>query len=393
MSKEQEAYNKLFNAIKDFNKVMGLPTDSKTIEDGIRKHHNPEVIIIDETKPTPKVIPEKKEIFTTTKKADTYGTSEDYFIRFNVKDEVDMLTAFREARNHAIEYLTKLVENSPRKINIAFKANAEKNVVKREDDGTTSSKTVKKDLFITTDKDMKEVVNKFDVERVYDKLQNDLFTKVDEVLLSESGIVITDARYILIQSSSFNPTGEKYVDLPDNVKNKKACINVKNKDNQCFKWAVLSALHPPKDHVDRIKNYEKYKDELIFTGIDFPFVYKDAKKFENQNTNIAIYIFAINDDATITPKYISIHHKEIVEKESKEEELDKKIIDIGLYNNHYVWIKNISAMVNKAKHEKSTMVNKGRKHKAHICRMCCTPFTSSVFDGNTTLPGLIHGFI
>jgi hypothetical protein len=25
--------------------------------------------------------------------------------------------------------------------------------------------------------------------------------------------------------------------------------------------------------------------------------------------------------------------------------------------------------------------------------MCCTPFTSSVFDGNTTLPGLIHGFI
>ena len=35
-----------------------------------------------------------------------------------------------------------------------------------------------------------------------------------------------------------------YIELPPFIKNKQACVNVENKDNKCFMWAILSALHP-----------------------------------------------------------------------------------------------------------------------------------------------------
>ena len=43
--------------------------------------------------------------------------------------------------------------------------------------------------------------------------------------------------------------GEEYIDLTQAVKNKKAVINVKNKDNKCFEYPILSALHH--DEIDR----------------------------------------------------------------------------------------------------------------------------------------------
>ena len=49
-----------------------------------------------------------------------------------------------------------------------------------------------------------------------------------------------------------------------------AVVNVQNKDNQCFKWAVLSALHPLAKHANRGLNYKKLENELDFTGNDIP---------------------------------------------------------------------------------------------------------------------------
>ena len=38
-----------------------------------------------------------------------------------------------------------------------------------------------------------------------------------------------------------------YLPLPVNLAKKKAIINVKNRDNECLKWALRAALFPPKD--------------------------------------------------------------------------------------------------------------------------------------------------
>ena len=42
----------------------------------------------------------------------------------------------------------------------------------------------------------------------------------------------------------FPQKGSSYIDLPVWIKNKKAIINPKNKDDKCFIWCVLRYLHP-----------------------------------------------------------------------------------------------------------------------------------------------------
>ena len=38
--------------------------------------------------------------------------------------------------------------------------------------------------------------------------------------------------------------GSMYIELPKEIAINKAIINIKNKDNECFKWCVLRALNP-----------------------------------------------------------------------------------------------------------------------------------------------------
>ena len=75
--------------------------------------------------------------------------------------------------------------------------------------------------------------------------------------------------------------------------NTKSCVNIKNEDNECFKWCVLAQLHPASSNACRVSKYKEFKDELDLTGIEFPFPVNNSKmiqKFENNN-NVAINIF------------------------------------------------------------------------------------------------------
>ena len=65
--------------------------------------------------------------------------------------------------------------------------------------------------------------------------------------------------------------GGSYMPLPKKLQNKKAIINVQNRDNQCLRWAVRAALFsaPRGSNVARASSYPT-EDGLNFTGIDFP---------------------------------------------------------------------------------------------------------------------------
>ena len=46
--------------------------------------------------------------------------------------------------------------------------------------------------------------------------------------------------------------GSSYIPLPKILAAKKAIINFKNEDDECFKWAITRALHPVENHPERI---------------------------------------------------------------------------------------------------------------------------------------------
>src|SRR5688572_24100945 len=45
--------------------------------------------------------------------------------------------------------------------------------------------------------------------------------------------------------------GNSYIPLPEYLANKKAIINLKNHDDECFKWCIVRALNPTEDNPDR----------------------------------------------------------------------------------------------------------------------------------------------
>ena len=93
-----------------------------------------------------------------------------------------------------------------------------------------------------------------------DGLNNFLNQFVDEVkgdieAWSErgSGWVVDEILKAFINVARYQPLrGGTYMPLSEKLKNKKAIINVKNRDNMCLRWALRAHLFPARSHVDRI---------------------------------------------------------------------------------------------------------------------------------------------
>ena len=73
--------------------------------------------------------------------------------------------------------------------------------------------------------------------------------------------------------------GSSYIELPKELKDKKAIINMKNDDDKCFLWCVLRALNPVEKNKERIDGTLKSKiDTLNMKDIKYPITLQDIKK-------------------------------------------------------------------------------------------------------------------
>ena len=74
-------------------------------------------------------------------------------------------------------------------------------------------------------------------------------------------------------------------------------INMKNEDNQCFKWCVVRALNPIEKNSEQItKELKDQSERLNWSGLRFPVDLKQIKIFEKFNPNISINVFGFEDD-------------------------------------------------------------------------------------------------
>ena len=128
--------------------------------------------------------------------------------------------------------------------------------------------------------------------------------------------------------------------LPDNVKKVRACVNVRNNDDQSFKWAILSAMHPLRNG-QRVHPYEKFKKEQNFSGMRFPIDPSQIPRFEEQN-DISIETFIMLIDGNILPLHKTSRRKP--------KHADLLLIQSDTENSfHYVWIKNLHRLLKKFK--------------------------------------------
>ena len=97
--------------------------------------------------------------------------------------------------------------------------------------------------------------------------------------------------------TDFQPLrGSTFLPLPSKISTKKAVINMKNDDDQCFKWSVVRALNPVEKNSERItKELKDQSERLDWSGLKFPVDLKQIIIFEKLNLQISINVFGFED--------------------------------------------------------------------------------------------------
>lgn len=181
--------------------------------------------------------------------------------------------------------------------------------------------------------------------------------QLEEFLTIGSGWTLQSIISLDIHNNSYNPLrGISFIKLSSRLQNKKCLINVRNSDNKCFLYAVLSNF---KKHAEKVSKYIPFLNSLDLTGIRFPMQVKNIKKFEKNNQRISINVYIERNEKIevlrLTDK-VKEKHIHLLLMQEEVNTLDSADMDISYENNegidsfvsvksHYVWVKNLSRLL------------------------------------------------
>ena len=121
--------------------------------------------------------------------------------------------------------------------------------------------------------------------------------QIENPALRNSKFVSDRVLYMDMDFHRLNLTkGSSYIPLPGWLTKKKAIINPRNSDMECFKWAVIAATkweEIDRDH-QRISKLRRYENDFDWDGVEFPVSFKDIKRFESRN-EITMNVLAVED--------------------------------------------------------------------------------------------------
>ena len=124
--------------------------------------------------------------------------------------------------------------------------------------------------------------------------RQEMLNTIDKWVSEGSGWVIDriDGHYINVVTTYKPLNGSSYTELPTELQNPaKGLINIKNKDDECFRWCHIRHLNPQKTYPQRIKRVDKqFIEGLDYTNIEFPVSQRQYNKIEKQN-DIRINVF------------------------------------------------------------------------------------------------------
>ena len=199
------------------------------------------------------------------------------------------------------------------------------------------------------------ILDSTDVKEVFIKAKDKMLESMAAFQMRGSNWRFKAVLKFNINTAVYKPLkGSSYIPLPPRLANTKAIINVKNEDDECFKWCITRSLNPTDVHPERITALlRKQADQLDWNGIEFPVALHESRlhRFE-MNNNISLNIFGY--ESNIYPLYLSKHH-------SSDKIVDLLLISDGV-KQHYCWIKNFNRLL-ASKTKRST-------NSMHYCRRC-----------------------
>ncbi len=203
----------------------------------------------------------------------------------------------------------------------------------------------------------------------YEEMKGKMLESLAKYQKEGSGWRLYSIKGLDVSIVKFNPLdGSGYSKLPPIITKKKAVINMKNSDDQCFKWAVTRALNPVDKNPKRItKELRKQAEEFNWDGITFPTKVKDIPIWEKNNDKF-VNVFGYDEESgKIYPIKLCDNSISIVLGDNETQ--DDKFVNLFLHDdNHYCVVKNISRLV-------SSQTSKHKEPK-HFCLNCMNGFST-----------------
>ena len=236
------------------------------------------------------------------------------------------------------------------------------------DDGITGDNYIRMDMPFSSR--MTEFFEGSDINDLIQRMLAYIMTQTENPKFPESGSSLDKIMHLYINFHWLTLIqGSSYTELPEWIKNKKTVINTQNKDEECFKWAVIEALHHEdiKDHPERISLLRLYENQKTWQGLEFPPLIKKIDKFKKNDPGIAINVlFSKKKSQNIYTVRRSKHNVKC------KKQVNLLMIEDG-EKRHYTAIKNISRLLSK--------LNGKTKRAYHFCMNCLNRFrTESVRD-------------
>ena len=208
-----------------------------------------------------------------------------------------------------------------------------------------------------------------------DELTQALEDSVKQILLqmqnleaSASNLRFKKILTITIHYDRYDPTrAGRYIELPEWIKLKKACINIKNKDQKCFKYCIQSVVYDKisKHHPEEMFHYNKLKDDILnWVGVNFPTGNRDIDRFEENNKLVSINVFEPDD--CLNDNKIILHRGTKNRNAKYEIDLLKVYDEDNHY--HYALVKNKCRLLN--------CQSSSKTNKKFYCHHCLNPFQS-----------------
>ena len=294
---------------------------------------------------------EKERIFTPNKEVSAF---KNYTTQYVIKGDpsYDPLTFLKDASPAIIN-----IFNSNRNIKVLLCLNC---LMKRIDSQGFTTDPIK---FRFHSKGQKLILESTDIYEIYQEMIDEIEEEIQKVENAHgSGWVFVEVENLTLHTVIWDPLkASSYINLPKELKNKKAIINMKNKDDKCFMWCVLRALNPKDKNAERVDEDLKSKENTLnMDGIAYPVDFRGIDRFEKQNSEISISILGYNEDEKVYPlklsKYTGCEHDIIL-----------LLIKDG-DNSHYCLVKNISALL-------YSQINK-HKEKRYFCLNCFNGFNT-----------------
>ena len=334
----REAVADFKDYIRNLNRDYITPSRLKKLSKQLKKKIN-------------KAIEEEERLFKPVKEKSAFkGFTSQYVIKGS--PDYDTTTFLTIAKPFLINIMV-----TNRNIKVRLYLNC---VMKRTDpDGFT---VIRKFAFHSVGQ--KIITEETDPHEIFKEMMDEIEEEVQKVEHAEgSGWVFVEVENLTLHTDIWDPLkGSSYIDLPRELKNKNAIINMKNEDNnKCFLWCVLRALNPKDNHPERIDKDLKSKEHTLnMEGITYPVELKNIKRFEKQNPDISITILGYSKEDKVYP--LSEYTKR---KDERKHNIILLLIKNG-ENSHYCLVKNLSGLL-------KSQINK-HDHKLYFCLNCLNGF-------------------